>query len=189
MLNGIALIAMILSGVIGTMKHGPLASKTDQIGLPLRLSIRVQRDAYRMSDKLTLETQLTNVGTDPIFLNEWDLCWNFARGLVLRVINAKGSDVRTNTLLDCVPPPPQAGDVYRFVKIDAGRFYGSTTEFAIRDLVNVPGEYDLGVSFESSISAKWVSEFLRGDPISKLPLWTSEKPPLKARPIHIKILP
>ena len=137
---------------------------------------------------MTLETQLTNVSSDAVFLNEWDLCWSFARGLVLRVIDSKGSDVRTDLLLDCIPPPPRPGDVYQFVKIDGGRFYGCVSQFGIRDIVNKPGEYDLDVSFGSSISAKWVSEFLRNDPISKLPLWTMEKPTLKAPRIHIKVV-
>lgn len=189
MFRRITLLAVMVGLAFGAEGRTAIRRKADYATTPLRLSVRVDGHSYQMGDILTLEAQLTNVSDDALFLNEWDLCWNFARGLVLRVIDSRGSDVRTDVLLDCVPPPPRAGDVYRFVKIDSGRFYGSVTEFRIRDLVNQPGEYNLDVKFESSLSAKWVSEFLRNDPISKLPLWTIEKPPLKAPRIHITVMP
>lgn len=160
----------------------------DQAKPALRLTVRVGQQSYRMSDTLALETQLTNVGSGPVFVDEWNLCWNFARGLVLRVIDAKGADVRTDFLPDCVPPPPRPGDVYRFIKINSGRFYGLLDKFPIKEIVNRPGEYDLDISFESSISADWVSQFLANDPISKLPLWTMEKPVLRAARTHIKVV-
>jgi hypothetical protein len=188
MLDRFALLAVIISTVVAATNQAPVAKRVDEAAPPLRLSLRVDQQSYRMSDTMTLETQLTNVSSNPVFLNEWDLCWSFARGLVLRVIDAKGSDVRTDLSLDCVPPPPRPGDVYQFVKIDGGRFYGCTSQFVMHDIVNTTGEYDLDVSFESSISAKWVSEYLRNDPIGKLPLWTREKPPLKALRIHIKVI-
>jgi hypothetical protein len=177
--------------VLVALSVGPAATpgKDDQPKPPLQLTVRVDRQSYRMSDNLTLETQLTNVSDSPVFVDEWNLCWNFARGLVLHVIDAKELEVRTDFLLDCVPPPPRAGDVYRFVKIDGGRFYGLLDKFPIHEIVNKPGEYDLDVSFESSLSASWVSQFLANDPISKLPLWTMEKPVLRAARIHIKVIP
>jgi hypothetical protein len=141
-----------------------------------------------MSDTITVETQLTNVSNEAVFVDEWNLCWNFARGLVLNVSDANGAEVHTDFLPDCVPPPPRPGDVYRFVKIDSGRFYGLLDKFPIKEIVNKPGEYDLDVSFEGSISAEWVSQFLASDPISKLPLWTREKPVLHAARIHIRVV-
>jgi hypothetical protein len=34
-----------------------------------------------------------------------------------------------------------------------------------------------------------MADFFAKDPISKLPLWTSEKPIIDARPVHFKVLP
>jgi len=188
MVGRFAVVAVIILAVVAATEQAPVAKRVDEAAPPLRLSVRVDQQSYRMSDTMMLETQLTNVSSNAVFLNEWDLCWNFARGLVLHVMDAKGSEVRTDFFADCVPPPPRAGDVYQFVKIDGGRFYGCASQFVIHDIVNKPGAYDLDVSFESSISAKWVSEFLRNDPISKLPLWTMEKPTLKAPRLHINVV-
>src|SRR5262249_5145012 len=103
--------------------------KVDQGKSPLQLTVRVGQPSYRMSDAITLETQLTNVSDSPVFVDEWNLCWNFARGLVLHVTDAKGAEVQTDFLPDCLPPPPRTGDIYRFVKIDGGRFYGLLDKF------------------------------------------------------------
>jgi len=188
MLARIASLAVTILMAVLPTGQSPMASKAERVKPALRLSVRVDRSFYRMSDSLISETQLTNVSSGAVFLNEWDLCWNFARGLVLHVIDAKGYEVRTDFLPDCVPPPPRAGDFYRFVKIDGGRFYGIVTEFPISTLVKKPGEYDLDVRFDSSISANWVSEYLPDDPISKLPLWTMERPTLEAPRIHFRVI-
>jgi len=39
---------------------------------------------------LELETQITNVGNDDVYLYGWSLCWNFARWLVMNVFDVKG---------------------------------------------------------------------------------------------------
>jgi hypothetical protein len=142
-----------------------------------------------MADNMKMETQITNVGNDDVYLYEWSLCYNFARWLKLSVFDAKGAYVQTHFLIDCVPPPPRAGDVYQFIKLEPGKFYGIADESPIRDVVNEPGEYDIDVSYESCISAEWISKYFASEPISKLALWTMEKPILKANRIHFKVVP
>jgi hypothetical protein len=156
---------------------------------PLVLSVRTDRQTYRMSDKIRMETQVLNAGNKDVYIYEWDLCWNFARGLSMRWSTRDGKPVNGDFLLDCVPPPPKEGNVYAFVRLQPGRFYGLADEIKVSDVVNKPGEYDLTVTYGSSISKRFIKEFLNHDPISALPVWTMEQPILNAPRLRITINP
>jgi hypothetical protein len=117
------------------------------------------------------------------------MCWNPARGLSLRITAPDGSLAHGNILLDCVPPPPRKGDVYAFLKLEPQNFHGRLSTFKVSDLVNKPGEYDIEATFNSSLSEDFIEEFYSREPISKLPLWTMEKPTVTARQIHITVKP
>lgn len=171
-----------------------LARSTDSthlapsIAVPqLELALKTDRDTYRLSDTLHLETRLTNVGQTDVFIWEWDLCWNPARGLTMRITDAQGKDVQGRILLDCVPPPPRQGDVYQFFRLARGDFHGRAEDFAVSDLVNGPGEYNISAFFSGSLSRNWIAEFLAKDPIGKLPLWTMDKPPLTSNRVRINV--
>ena len=135
---------------------------------PLVLSVRTDRKIYRMSDKIRMETQLLNEGNEDAYIYEWDLCWNFARGLSMRWSTHDDQPVQGGFLLDCVPPPPKEGNVYALIRLQPGRFYGLADELKVRDVVNKPGEYNLTVTFGSSISNGFISKYLNHDPISAL---------------------
>jgi len=155
----------------------------------LTLSVRTDRLTYRMSDKIRVQTQLLNAGTEDVYIYEWDLCWNFARGLSMHWSTPNGKLVQGDFLFDCVPPPPKEGNVYAFIRLQPGRFYGLADEIQVSDAVNKPGEYNLNVTYGSSISKDFIKEFLNHDPISALPVWTMEQPTLKAPQLHIVIKP
>jgi hypothetical protein len=157
--------------------------------LPLELVLKADRNTYRMSDTLHLETRITNIGEKEIYLWEGDLCWNPARGLSMRITGADGKDVQSPFLLDCVPPPPRQGNAYQFVKISSERFYGLSENFKLSELVNGPGEYDLDATFSSFLSSKWTAEFLGKEPIAQLSLWTMEQPTITSNRIHITVKP
>ena len=153
----------------------------------LEMALKADRDTYRLSDALHLETRLTNVGQEDVYIWEWDLCWNPARGLTMRIVDAQGKDVQGRILLDCVPPPPRAGDVYQFIKLARGNFHGRAEKLNLSDLINGPGEYDISTYFSGHLSRKWTTEFLGKDPIGKLPLWTMDKAPLTSNRVHITV--
>jgi hypothetical protein len=166
-----------------------LAAGSDSGALPLELVLRADRKVYRMSDTLRLETQLRNIGEKDVYIWEWDMCWNPARGLSMRIIGADGKYVQSRVLLDCVPPPPRSGDPYQFVKLAPETFYGHAEGFKLSDLVNKPGEYDFFATFSSFLSSQWVAEGFGNDPISKLLLWTMERPVITSKRIHITVNP
>ena len=155
----------------------------------LRLAVRTDRQIYRMSDKIKIETQLLNVGREDVYIWDWDLCWNPARGLSMYVTTPNGAAVHGNFLFDCLPPPPAEGHVYAFIKLEPGRFYGIADEVKVTDVVSKPGQYNIDVTYNSFISRSWINEFLSHDPIAKLPLWTMEQPTIKAHLLRIVVQP
>ena len=92
-------------------------------------------------------------------------------------------------MFDCVPPPQKEGNVYGFVKLELGRFYGITDEIKVTDVVSKPGEYDISVTYNSSISRSVIKEILKHDPISTLSVGTMEQPAIKAPKVRIIIKP
>jgi hypothetical protein len=63
-----------------------------------------------------------------------------------------GSSVHGDFLFDCVPPPPKEGNVYDFIKLEPGRFYGVADEIKVTDVASKPGEYDINVTYNSFAS-------------------------------------
>ncbi len=178
--------------IIATMTLAVAAqvNKAEKLAAPaLELAVRTDQQTYRMSDKIRMETQLLNAGNEDVYIWEWDLCWNPARGLSKYLTAKDGSPVHGDLLLDCVPPPPREGYVYAFIKLEPGRFYGVADEIKVTDVVSKPGEYDISVTYSSFISRSSIKEFLKIDPISKLPVWTMEQPTITAPRVHIVVKP
>lgn len=134
-----------------------------------------------------METQVFNIGHNDVYIYEWDLCWNFARGLTMHWTTPDGTPVHGDFLFDCLPPPPKEGNIYAFIRLQPRRFYGLASEIKVSDEVSKPGEYNLSVTYDSSISVSFIKEFLKDDPISALPVWTMEEPTLKAPRVHLII--
>lgn len=183
----------VLSCLIAAAVTSALAAQVNKADKraspPLQLTVRTDHHTYRMSDTVRMETRLLNTGNEDVYIWEWDLCWNFARGLSMYLTTPDGSPVKGDFLFDCVPPPPKEGNVYAFIKLEPGRFYGIADEIKVTDIVSKPGEYDIGVTYNSSISDSFIKEFLKNDPISRLPVWTMEQPAIKAPSVRIVIKP
>jgi hypothetical protein len=156
--------------------------------LPLELILKGDRSVYRISDTLRLETQLRNISNEDIYIWHWDLCWNPARGLTMRIIGADGKAVQGSSFADCVPPP-RSGAPYQFVRVGPGNLYGLFEDLKLSEYVSKPGQYDIYATFNSFLSADFVTRSLGGDPISKLPLWTMERPTITSKRIHITVSP
>ena len=106
----------------------PVVAQSSKVPVPdaaaLPLAVRTDRQSYRMSDKIKMETQLLNAGREDVYIWDWDLCWNPARGLSMRVTTPGGVEVHGDFLFDCLPPPPVEGLVSDFIKLEPGRFMG-----------------------------------------------------------------
>ena|ERR1700739_4038322 len=179
------LIALVMISAVSAQ-----VSKVDKPASPvIQLTVRTNQQTYRMSDKIRMETQLLNTGNEDVYIWEWDLCWNFARGLSMHLTTPDGTPVQGDFLFDCVPPPPKEGNVYAFIKLEPGRFYGIANEIKVADVVSKPGEYDISVTYHSSISRSFIKKFLKNDPISTLPVWTMEEPTVETPKMRIIVQP
>jgi len=183
----------LLSCLIAFVMISAMSAQVNEVDNPapsvLQLTVRTNHQTYRMSDKIRMETQLLNTGNEDVYIWEWDLCWNLARGLSMYLTKPDGTPVQGDFLFDCVPPPPKEGKVYAFIKLEPGRFYGIADEIKVTDVVNKPGEYDISVTYNSFISRSFIKEFLKHDPISALPVWTMEQPMVKAPKVRIIVQP
>lgn len=114
-----------------------------------------------MRDTLHLEAQLTNTGTDTVYLFD-DVCWNPGNSLNIQVFDVEGKEVsgHSDFLRDCLPPPPAHDDITRFFKLEPRTFYGVVEKFDIRELVPGPGEYSIVVHYLSGLSKDWVSQYV-----------------------------
>ena len=92
-------------------------------------------------------------------------------------------------LLDCLPPPPRPHSAYEFVKLEPQQFHGVRDVFEIKDVIDKPGEYDIEVTFNSFLSNSFVKQYFADDAIARLPLWTSDGPPVAAPLLHVVIIP
>jgi hypothetical protein len=100
---------------------------------------------------------------------------------------ADGTDVRSDVLLDCLPPTPQKGTISQFIKLGPKTFHGRVDDFKLSDFVKKPGQYDIEVTFKSFISSDWILQNFSDDPIFKLPLWTDDQDALVAPRVHITV--
>lgn len=182
-----ALLFLILA--LSAVGSGQSKKETSKTPAPLQLTARTDRQTYLLREELQLEVLLLNAGDEDIYIWDSDLCWNPARGLSMYITAPDGSAVRGDFLLDCLPPPPREGVPYSFIKISPGEVHGRVDTFKITDLVDKPGEFDIRVTYNSFLSAKWIQDYFGRDPIAKLPLWTMEKPTVTAARVHVVITP
>jgi hypothetical protein len=179
--------ALIWAAVLALPAHSQRVA--EPAAPQLNVVIRTDHETYRLADTLRLETQLVNTGDGDVYIWTWDLCWNPARGLSLRLIAPDGSLAKGTVLLDCVPPPPLKQDPYQFIKLEPLNFHRRVDNFKLSDFVAAPGDYQIEVTFSSFLSPKWIREFYADQPVARLPLWTMAEPSLKSERVHLRILP
>jgi hypothetical protein len=182
-------VAVFLLLIVCFAARGQATPVSPKPASPLLLRANVDRHVFHMKDSFTVEASLLNISGSYVYLYTWDLCWNFADALRIQVLDAKGTPVQGSMLVDCVPPPPMPGNVYEFVRLDAGNFYGTSARFKVSDLIPKPGNYTLTVAFHRTLQSDWVKKYLPDDPIAKEKLWSDDEPVLHASPIKLLILP
>ncbi len=171
------LTCVSLFATIGTIAQSSAPQSEEATPQRLQLTVRTSKNVYRLGGTMHLETQLTNIADDTVYVWRWNLCWGQGPALNMQVLDSSGHDVHTDILLDCVPPPPKLEDMSEFIRVDPGNFYGRSDDFKLRELVNKPGEYTLIIRCGSWPSPTFLAE--AGFP--KLPYWNANGKPLVAK--------
>ena len=166
-------IALLLMGASIAYSQKP------QTTMKLEVSMRSMKSTYSINENLQIEIQITNTGTDPLFINR-DLGWGIERTYV-RVFDEKGKEVHTNFLPDELPPPPREK---AFVEIREDDFFGVRINDSLRHFVNVPGTYELFVEYTSTITDRWARRYLRL-PVEHI--WTRERGMVVSNRIRITV--
>src|SRR5712691_10160872 len=82
---------------------------------PLELTLRTDRDSYKLGDNITVQVLLTNKSKSPIYIYA-TLDWGESASLSLWLKDAvSGKDVPKEFIADALPPPPGSKDA--FVKL------------------------------------------------------------------------
>jgi hypothetical protein len=186
LMKSIAVLALIAVSLVASAQSAVPPAKPES---PFLLRTSISGHVFQMKDSFTLEASLLNKSDDDVYLYTWDLCWNFAEHLRIQVLDAHGKLAQGPGLIDCIPPPPKPGDVYEFIALSPGNFYGISSQFKVSDLISKPGTYTLTVAFERSMTPNYVREYLPNDPIAKAPLWSRDEPVIEAPPIQLEIVP
>lgn len=154
--------------------------------------MKTDHKAYFVGDKMRVEVQLTNVGTEGVYVRRSDLCSGspLASALTIGVLDPSGRVV-PGVIFDCLsppPPPPEPGktscDVTEYILMAPSNFFGFSQEFNVTDFVDRPGDYIFVVQYHSFTPRDLVPTPL----IYPLPYWTKENEPLVSK-LHISIKP
>ena len=189
-------ISLILLAVItcsaqqnAKRKGGDVAVPDPRRSLRLSLTIRADPQVYQLNDVVRLEVQLTNIGSDTLYLFD-DVCWNPGNFLTLEVFTPAGKEVSVpiTYLRDCLPYPPRRNDTSRFFRLEPQTFYGVIEKYAVHEFVSEPGEYDIVVHYEAALTTDWIAKY-GGPKLAALPIWTREHQPLTSNRLRINVNP
>jgi hypothetical protein len=134
---------------------------------------------YRISEKIQLEIQLSNVGESAFVINR-HLSWGVGR-TDIQVFDSNGKEVFTTFLADEVPPMPKQDD---FFELGRNEFFGVRVEEPITHFFNTPGIYEVVVDYTSTDSEQWTRENVK---LPNVPSWGQERGTVESSRIKIAV--
>jgi hypothetical protein len=145
----------------------------------LTITVKSEKDSYSLHDKIRLTFVRQNVGRERLLVpRQWG--WGVMR-TDIRVFDAKGNDVKTNILVDELPPPPQP---YDFVLLERGDFVGTYKNGDVTQFINAPGDYELVVEYTSYLSETYAREAMK---MPNAPFWSQERGTITSNRIKLHI--
>jgi hypothetical protein len=177
------LCALFFVGLsVGTISGQSPASSAKVVGMPhegspLELTLRTDKDSYKLGDNITVQVLLTNRSKSPVYLYA-TLDWGESASLSLWLKDVvSGKDVPEEFIADALPPPPGSKDA--FVKLLPDHVYGVVLKSKLAQLnVQKSGTYELVAEYHSPIP----SSMNFG-----LPIWSREKGTVPSNRVTIKV--
>lgn len=118
-----------------------------------QIFLATDRTSYKISQSIMLYAGVRNVNVDDSIYIYRNLAWGYGGGLVLRLRDGKGKEVRPAVVDDTMLPPPKSlDDKGIFVELKAEEIFGLGRVLPLRDIVKSPGHYYLQVEYKSPLS-------------------------------------
>ena len=108
----LSLCALALAGLEGGAASGqsPATKISAREGVPLEVTLKTDRDSYKLGDEITVQVLLTNRSKSPLYIYA-SLDWGESASLSLWLKDAvSGKDVPEEFIADALPPPPGSKD-------------------------------------------------------------------------------
>ena len=146
-------------------------------GSPLEVTLKTDRDSYKLGDEISVQVLLTNTSKSPLYIYA-PLDWGESASLSLWLKDAvSGKDVPEEFIADALPPPPGSKDA--FVKLLPDHIYGVVLRSKFAQLnVQKSGTYELVAEYHSPIP----SSMNFG-----LPIWSREKGAVPSNRVTITV--
>jgi len=157
----------------------PILAQQDGQKPRLAVLVRSSKATYRISERIQLEVQLSNVGQNAFVINR-HLSWGVGR-TDIRVFDSNGKEVFTSFLADEVPRMPKVDD---FFELGPNEFFGVSVEEPMTHFVNTPAVYEFVVDYTSTDSLEWTRENVK---LPNAPLWGRECGTIESSRIKITV--
>jgi hypothetical protein len=144
---------------------------------PLEVTLKTDRDSYKLGDEISVQVLLTNRSKSPIYIYA-PLDWGESASLSLWLKDTvSGKDVPEEFIADALPSPPDSRDA--FVKLLPNHLYGVVITTRLAELnVQKSGAYELVAEYHSPIPAS--TNF-------GLPIWSREKGAVPSNRVTITV--
>jgi len=116
----------------------------------LNLSVKLNRDTYRLADTPRVTICLKNVGSSPLVLYK-EMLWGMSSSLFLWVDDARGRTLDKSVLADYKDRPPFAKE--DFITLEPGQSFEVKTPLDFEgEGLSRPGRYTVTVRYRSPVS-------------------------------------
>ena len=171
----VALVLLLVSVVTVDLSNGQEATKDS--GVPLAVSLDVDRTSAHLNDSIVLTVLVKNTSKEPIFLYG-NLAWGMSSSLFLFVTDENGKPVPITYLDDALPPTPSRADKNLFIKLNPQHIFGTNRTDTLSDLVPKPGVYYLQVEYHGPLPRRFAAG---------TPAWGVESPRIESNKVRIEV--
>ena len=165
------LVTLVFAGLTVGTCSGQSSASGAKVGdmvheeSPLEVTLKTDRDSYKLGDEISIQVLLTNRSKSPVYIYA-PLDWGESASLSLWLKDTvSGKDVSEEFIADALPPPPSSKDA--FIKLLPNHVYGVMLRSKLAQLnLQKSGAYELVAEYHSPIPASMNFG---------LPIWSREK--------------
>jgi hypothetical protein len=177
------LCALVFAGLTVGTSLGQSSSSSAKVGgiahegSPLEVTLRTDRDSYKLGDGITVRVLLTNKSKSPLYIYA-PLEWGESASISIWLKDAlTGKDVPEYFIPDALTPPPNSKD--DFVKLLPDHVFGVVFTSTMKDFnVRQKGTYEITAEYHSPIPASMNFG---------LPIWSREKGAVPSNRVTITV--